>query len=363
MNVIIAYLVAMFSAYPQTPRLLEAKAELQGMMEDAYTGLIAEGRSENEAVGQVIRDFGNLDDLAPMLGITSDITPVATGASAPVAATERLVPASPQNSPGHLSVTLKEAQGFADAHQRTRFHVSIAVMLFVLSPTVLIALPAAARAGIVSMSPDVATFIGLLTLLVLVAVGVALMVIASRATEPYARISDGRFTADPAVIHWAEALAEQHSRGRSRALVVAVALWILSPIPLIAFSLLLDGSPQIEFWNTIGVVLVLVIVATGLGILLPQAWAHTVAERLTHRAAGCERGASPDGDERSIVGVIAAFYWPLLTAIYLAWSFIGNDWGISWIVWPIGGVIFGAIAGGGHAVESYRRAQRQDLAD
>ena len=40
MNVIIAYLDSMFSAYPQTPRLLEAKAELQGMMEDAYTSFI-----------------------------------------------------------------------------------------------------------------------------------------------------------------------------------------------------------------------------------------------------------------------------------------------------------------------------------
>ena len=36
MNVIIAYLDTMFSPYPRTPRMLEAKAELQAMMEDAY---------------------------------------------------------------------------------------------------------------------------------------------------------------------------------------------------------------------------------------------------------------------------------------------------------------------------------------
>lgn len=75
MNVIIAYLETMFSAYPQTSRLQEAKAELQAMMEDAYTSLIAEGRAENEAVGQVIRDFGNLEEVAPVLGIASDISP------------------------------------------------------------------------------------------------------------------------------------------------------------------------------------------------------------------------------------------------------------------------------------------------
>lgn len=39
MHVIIAYLETMFSTYPQTPRLLEAKQELQTMMEDAYTAV------------------------------------------------------------------------------------------------------------------------------------------------------------------------------------------------------------------------------------------------------------------------------------------------------------------------------------
>ena len=36
MNTIIAYLETMFGTYPQTPKLLEAKAELRTMMDDAY---------------------------------------------------------------------------------------------------------------------------------------------------------------------------------------------------------------------------------------------------------------------------------------------------------------------------------------
>ena len=54
MDVINAYLETMFSPYPQTPRLLEAKEELRGMMEDAYNEAASSGRSHNEAVGQVI---------------------------------------------------------------------------------------------------------------------------------------------------------------------------------------------------------------------------------------------------------------------------------------------------------------------
>ena len=39
------------------------------MMEDKYTELKNEGKSENEAVGTVIAEFGNLDELAEDLGI------------------------------------------------------------------------------------------------------------------------------------------------------------------------------------------------------------------------------------------------------------------------------------------------------
>ncbi len=342
MNVIIAYLETMFSTYPQTPRLLEAKAELHGMMEDAYANLIAEGHSENEAVGQVIRDFGNLEEVAPVLGITSDI-------SAPAPAS---TPSAPDRS--HAPVTLEEAQGYADAQQRIRFRVSTAIMLFVLSPAVLISLPVAAESGLLSIADSAGVFIGLLVLFVLVAIGVTMLVAASRETAPYKRITEKRFAADPAVTRWAEALAGAHEGRRIRALQIAIGLWILAPMPLIAFALLLEGSPHGEFWTVIGVVIILVIVATGLGILLPQTWAQTLAEEL---GAGTPAGAGDD-DEHNIVGVIAAFYWPLLTAIFLAWSFIGNNWGISWIVWPIGAVLFGAIAAGGGALESYRKAQR-----
>jgi len=40
-----------------------------------------------------------------------------------------------------------------------------------------------------------------------------------------------------------------------------------------------------------------------------------------------------------------AFYWPLIVAIYLGWSFWTGDWGFTWIVWPVAGMVFVAIAG------------------
>lgn len=45
-----------------------------------------------------------------------------------------------------------------------------------------------------------------------------------------------------------------------------------------------------------------------------------------------------------VIEKIAGIYWCLATAIFLAWSFIADAWEISWVIWPIAGVLFGAIA-------------------
>ena len=68
-NTIKNYLESMFANMPNSPEVLKAKNELWQMMEDKYTELIGEGKTENEAVGTVISEFGNLEDLADVLGL------------------------------------------------------------------------------------------------------------------------------------------------------------------------------------------------------------------------------------------------------------------------------------------------------
>ena len=72
METIKSYLETMFANMPDTPEVIRAKSELFGMMEDKYNELISEGKSENEAVGTVISEFGNLDELADTLGLNAN---------------------------------------------------------------------------------------------------------------------------------------------------------------------------------------------------------------------------------------------------------------------------------------------------
>ena len=108
MDTIKSYLETMFANLPATAEVLKAKDELWGMMEDKYNELINEGKSENEAVGTVISEFGNLDELAETLGLNRQ-------SSAPV--------------DNRRTLTQDEARSFVSAGSRHAFLTALGVFL------------------------------------------------------------------------------------------------------------------------------------------------------------------------------------------------------------------------------------------
>ena len=72
METLKSYLETMFANMANTEEVRRAKDELWQMMEDKYTELLEEGKSENEAVGTVISEFGNLEELSADLGLEQE---------------------------------------------------------------------------------------------------------------------------------------------------------------------------------------------------------------------------------------------------------------------------------------------------
>ncbi|MFT0846281.1 permease prefix domain 1-containing protein [Actinomycetaceae bacterium L2_0104] len=362
MDVINAYLETMFSPYPQTQRLLEAKEELRGMMEDAYNEAISSGRSHNEAVGQVITDFGNLDELAPVLGISADIHPSAPQGESEGNPWATEPPAPEASSPppaaqtAYPRVSMQEAMEFSRARYATRSLLAYAVALFVISPSFLIGLAVFGSNPSFALSEDVGSFVGLVILLAIVAIGVGIMLHRSRILAPFNRISEGHFEPDPVVTAWAEEQRAQYEGSRQRALQVAIALWIFSAIPTLASGLLSDSVAN---WGEqlpgIGVPLTLLLVAAGLLIFLPANWASSVYDVLSdpENTVRDEMAADEDTFPRPLRALLAVI-WPVTLIVFLLWSFIGNAWHISWIVWPVAGVLTWALYAIGGAWGSSR---------
>ena len=113
METIRNYLEPMFLKLPNTPEVYKAKNELWQMMEDKYTELKEEGKSENEAVGIVISEFGNLDELANDLGISQFI--------------------ENQPMPQGKTLSLDQAKSYLADAGKSAYRTALGVMLCVLS--------------------------------------------------------------------------------------------------------------------------------------------------------------------------------------------------------------------------------------
>ena len=69
METIRTYLENLFAQLPETPELVRLRDDMLRTMEDKYEELKSEGKSENEAVGIVISEFGNIDELLAELDL------------------------------------------------------------------------------------------------------------------------------------------------------------------------------------------------------------------------------------------------------------------------------------------------------
>ena len=71
MSKISTYVENVFASLPKTEQAEDVKLHIIESMEDKYDALCAEGKSENEALGEVLGDFGSIDELREALGGTA----------------------------------------------------------------------------------------------------------------------------------------------------------------------------------------------------------------------------------------------------------------------------------------------------
>ncbi|QIK70741.1 hypothetical protein G7062_10735 [Erysipelothrix sp. HDW6C] len=66
------YVEVMFKELPQTKEVLDIKANILDSMESKYQDYIKSGKSEAEAIGMAIGEFGSMDDIKDALNIVDD---------------------------------------------------------------------------------------------------------------------------------------------------------------------------------------------------------------------------------------------------------------------------------------------------
>ncbi len=248
---------------------------------------------------------------------------------------EQLTPSVASDAPeGTVAVDLETAGAYLDMRERIASKTALGVMLCILSPVMLIVLGGACAAARIPVNENQAMGAGLMVLMILVAAAVALFIRTSMQDERYQAFKDHPIETAYGVAGMVRERRDAYESTHTRRMMVGVSLCVLACVPLFALGMM---HPDNVFLNALGVGFLLVIVAIGVYWIVETA---TIWE--SYQVLLEERDYTRQS--KAFTQRIGGVYWSVITAGYLLVSFVTGAWGLTWIIWPVAGVIYGAVA-------------------
>lgn len=235
---------------------------------------------------------------------------------------------------GVKRVTLAEANEFIDWRRSAAVRIAVAVFLCIASVIPLLLLAAASEANMLGMTAEFAGAVGMVIFLVTVTVAVVIFVYCGFRNAPYAYLDKEVFETEYGVKGMVREKQKAYRNTYVRSNMIGVGICVLSPVALFvgAFS----GD---EFFTVLMLTVTLLAVGVGVIFFITAGVRWASMQKLLREGDFSDREKKRSGLKES-VGTI---YWLLAVAIYLGWSFATDNWTISWIVWPIAGVLFAAV--------------------
>ena len=122
---------------------------------------------------------------------------------------------------------------------------------------------------------------------------------------------------------------------------MGIILCVASVLPLF-LTLIFFGegaTPEESFPHVASLGLLLAIAAGGVYLIVRSSTVWGGYQMLLEEG-GYSRTQKTENKRNETISTV---YWCAVTAGYLAWSFLTNDWQKTWIVWPVAGVLFGLV--------------------
>ena len=234
------------------------------------------------------------------------------------------------------TIGMEEANQFLKIKEENSRRVAVGVLLCILSPVALILLGGAQSFGLLKWTENMAGGIGLVVMMLMIIPAVGLFIISGLRISQYEYLEKEPVETLYGVSGMARERKERFQPVHTRHLIIGIMLCVASVIPLFA-SIIFKGE---SFISVVGIAAILVLAAIGVMLIVRVSIIQGSYQMLLEEA---DYSRESKEDNRH-TGYITMAYWCLVTAGYLAWSFIGNAWKDSWIIWPVAGVAYGAVA-------------------
>jgi hypothetical protein len=310
METIKNYLDNMFANLPKTVEMLSLKEDILFNMEEKYQELKDNGKSENEAIGIVISEFGNIDELISEYDLSNDL------------ADETI-----------KSLTEQEVYEYLEDKKRTGAFVGLGVILCIMGAALLVLITQLAEDNIIlgGMNQNFKDLLGVIVLLCLIVPAVGIFIFTGTKMEKYKYLRND-FILSSNLRANLQQMHQDYSYYQVRAIFVGVSLCILSPIAIFVASLWGDSG------STYGVVILLFIISIAVFIFI---YFGGIGESYKILLKIDNYGTYKNEKNNRVIGAVAAIVWPLAVCIFLASGLVYDKWAINWIVFPITGILFG----------------------
>lgn len=233
-------------------------------------------------------------------------------------------------------VSMEEANAFLQGREQAAGPIAWGVFLCICSPICLILLGAMSEIPRYGISEAAATGIGMVVLLLMIAVAVAIFIAFGNKGKRFESLERETFETAYGVEGMTKARRTQYENTYHKQNITGVSLGILAAIPIFV-GVILESDNDLIMTSMVACTLLLVAIGVNLLVRSGVVWGgfsmllqegDYTQQKKAHRAS---------------VAAITAAYWLIATAIYLAYSFVTDDWGRSWIVWPVAGVLYPAL--------------------
>ncbi len=309
METIRNYLESMFRGLPMTEKIMKAKSELLQMMEDKYTELIRSGKTENEAVGEVIQNFGNLEDLADDLGIGD------------------VLHQTKYSEVSRKKLSFDEVTEYLAAAKKSNIMRALGILLCIVSVI----------GPIMADAMHLNDWIGVTLMFLSIGCGVVLMVMSTSLMEQWRFIKREPCSIDAVSIDYLKNKLRDFTPTYSVFSSVGILLCVLCFIP----AAVLDEVGN-SFVSKFGGALLFAFVGTGVFMMVYSKQLKKTYLRLLNineKIDFEEDKPSVAGIQNKTVRAIMSAYWSVVTCIYLCVSFLTFRWEITWLIWPIAGAV------------------------
>lgn len=276
---------------------------------------------------QSIPDMNKILQLSELFGVSTDYLLKDSMEAA------ETVPSQDTDAEDATFVSMEEANAFLSYKAESAPRIALGVLLCILSPIALILLGGAQESGRLAITEMQAAMIGLIVLLLMVAGAVLLFVLTGMKGSKFEYLEKNALDTAYGVSGMVRERMQREESDHTRSIAVGVVLCVLAAIPL--FVLLLWRGED-EFYGVLGVSAILTLAGIGVHILV-KANIPWEGYRMLLEEGDYTR------DRKRTNRQYAGIYWCIVTAAYLAVSFLTNRWDMTWIIWPVAAVLFGAV--------------------